>query len=178
MVLRTFLQKSPFTKSCINFMTKMVIKCQQPIIHYFANTSQKVYGAIIFLTDIDQVSLILFQERLVLHHGSKYRDTICNVLNRLPQARLTQLVVMYIHPQYPLIFIWSDSQIVLHWVSSTKQPPKLCHGEADKSSKSQLDILPQTCNASYLQMQLVKQLLMSLKSWQHRLANYATLKLA
>ena len=45
------------------------------------------------------------------------------LMTALIATRLTHLVMTHLPLQDPPIFIWSDSQIVLHWVSSTKQLP-------------------------------------------------------
>ena len=43
-------------------------------------------------------------------------------------THLTHFVVKEIPLKDPSIFVWSDSQIVLHWVNSRKQlPTSVCH---------------------------------------------------
>ena len=93
----------------------------QPTIHCFADASQKAYGAIIFIADNNQISFVLAKTRVA---PLKQLTLPClELMAALVATRLTHFVVTHLSIQDPPIFIWSDSQIVLHWVSSTKQLP-------------------------------------------------------
>ena len=93
----------------------------QPTIHCFADASQKAYGAIIYFTDNNQASFVLAKTRVApLKHLTLPR---LELMAALIATRLTHFVLTQLPLQDPPIYIWSDSQIVLHWVSSTKQLP-------------------------------------------------------
>jgi len=97
--------------------------CNQPTIHCFADASQKAYGAIIFLT---QVSFVLAKTCA----ASLKQLTLprLELMAALVATRLIQFVVTHLPLQNSSIFMWSDSQIVLHWINSTKQLPTFVHG--------------------------------------------------
>jgi len=58
------------------------------------------------------------------------------VMAALVGTRVTQFVVTHIPLQDPTIFMWSDSQIVLHWISSTKQLPTFVRNRVTEIQKN------------------------------------------
>ena len=93
----------------------------QPVLHSFADASLKAYGAVVFLTQGDEVSFIVAKSRVApLKELTLPR---LELMAALVATRLTHFVVKAIPLKDPSIFVWSDSQIVLHWVNSRKQLP-------------------------------------------------------
>ena len=94
---------------------------KQPVIHCFADASQKAYGAVVFLVLQSEVCFVKAKshvaplKQLTLPH--------LELMAALIVTRLTRFVLSSIPLKDPPIFIWSDSQIVLHWVKSQKQLP-------------------------------------------------------
>ena len=92
-----------------------------PIVHCFADASQKAYGAVVFLVLQSQVSFVTAKSRVApLKELTLPR---LELMAALVATRLTRFVLSTIPLHDPPIFIWSDSQIVLHWVKSQKQLP-------------------------------------------------------
>ena len=142
----------------------------QPTIHCFADASQKAYGAVIFLTDNNRVSYVLAKTRLApLKHLTLPR---LELMIALIATRLTHFVMMHLPLQDSPIFIWSDSQFVLHWVSSTKQLPTFvqnCVAEIQTNlPNANWRYCPTLANpADLFSRGTTTQALMSSKLWQH-----------
>ena len=142
----------------------------QPVIHCFADASQKAYGAIVFITDKEQTSFVLAKTRVApLKQLTLPR---LELMAALIATRLTQFVVTHIPLQNPPIFIWSDSQIVLHWVNSTKQLPTFVRNRVSEMKTNLPDAnwryCPTLANpANLLSRGTTTQQLMSSKLWQH-----------
>ena len=97
----------------------------QPVLHSFADPSLKAYGAVVFLTQGDEVSFIVAKS-----HVAPLKELTLprlELMAALVATRLTHFVVKAIPLKDPSIFVWSDSQIVLHWVNSRKQLPTFVH---------------------------------------------------
>ena len=89
---------------------------KQPVIHCFADASQKTYGAVVFLVLQSEVCFVTAKSRVApLKQLTLPRLKLMAVLIA---TRLTRFVLSSIPLKDPPIFIWSDSQIVLHWVKS------------------------------------------------------------
>ena len=89
-----------------------------PIVHCFADASQKAYGAVVFLVLQSEVCFVTAKSRVApLKQLTLPRLELMAVLIA---TRLTRFVLSSIPLKDPPIFIWSDSQIVLHWVKSQK----------------------------------------------------------
>ena len=142
----------------------------QPTIHCFADASQKAYGAIVFITDNDQVSFVLAKTRVApLKQLTLPR---LELMVALIATRLTLFAVTHIPLQDPPIFIWSDSQIVLHWVNSTKRLPTFVRNRVTEIQrnlpKANWRYCPTQANpADLLSRGTTTQVLMSSKLWQH-----------
>ncbi|XP_065911194.1 uncharacterized protein [Dysidea avara] len=97
------------------------IHIDHPSIHCFVDASQQAYGAIVFLVQGKQVSFVLAKTRV----APLKTLTIprLELMAALVATRLTNFVLEAIPTCDPSIFVWSDSQIVLHWVSSQKPLP-------------------------------------------------------
>ena len=87
--------------------------------HCFADVIQKAYGAVVFLVLQNEVTIVAAKSRVA---PLKELTLPClELMAALVATRLTRFVLSSINLQDPLIFTWSDSQIVLHWVKSQKQ---------------------------------------------------------
>ena len=97
-----------------------------PIVHCFADASQKAYGAILFLVLRSEVCFVAAKSCVApLKELTLPRLELMAVL---VATRLTRFVLSSIPLKNPPIFIWSDTQIVLYWVKSQKQLPAfVCH---------------------------------------------------
>ena len=132
--------------------------------------SQKTYRAIIFITDEDQVSFVLAKTRVTpLKQLTLPR---LELMAALIATRLKCYVVTHLPLQDPPIFIWSDSQIVLHWVNSTKQLPTFVRNRVTDIQTSLPNAnwryCPTLANpADLLSRGTTTQVLMSSKLWQH-----------
>ena len=92
-----------------------------PSIHCFVDASQQAYGAIVFLVQDKQVSFVIAKTRVAPLKA--LTTPRLELMAALVAAQLTNFVLEAIPGHDPSIFIWSDSQIVLHWVSSQKPLP-------------------------------------------------------
>lgn len=90
-------------------------------LHVFADASMKAYGAVAYLQGAEQVDFVMAKSRV-----SPLKD---NTLPRLElraavmAAHLATFIVSTLHNQLRdvVVRLWSDSQIVLYWISSNKQ---------------------------------------------------------
>ena len=86
-------------------------------IHVFADASQRAYGAVAYLVHGDQSSFVMAKTRVA---PTKKQLTLpeLELMAALTGARLSS----YLQEQLPVtkVTLWSDSQIVLHWLNSTK----------------------------------------------------------
>ena len=142
----------------------------QPVLHCFANASQKAYGAIIFISDKKQTSFVLAKTRVT---PLKQLTLPClELMAALIATRLTLFVVTHIPLQNVPIYIWSDSQIVLHWIDSTKQLPNFVRNHVVEIQanvpNANWNYCPTLANpADLLSRGTTTQALMSSKLWQH-----------
>ena len=89
-------------------------------------------------------------------------------------SRLTQFVLTNLPIQDPPVFIWSDSQIVLHWVNGTKQLPTF-DNVRNRVTEIQTNLpnanwryCPTLANpADLLSRGTTTQALLSSRQWQH-----------
>ena len=89
-----------------------------PSIHCFADASQSAYGAIVFLLQGNQVSFVISKTRV-----APLKVLTIPRLELMVATQLTHFVLQAIPAYDPPTFIWSHSQIVLHWVRSQKSLP-------------------------------------------------------
>jgi len=84
------------------------------VIHCFADASQHAYGAIVFFTQDKKVSFVTAKTRVVpLKTLTILR---LELIAALVATQLPTFVLTAIPIHNPQIFMWSDSQIVLHWI--------------------------------------------------------------
>ena len=86
-------------------------------LHVFADASQKAYGAAAYLVRENQSSLALAKSRVA---PTKKKRTLpeLELMAALTGARLASYLQEQL--QVTRVTLWSDSQIVLHWLKSTK----------------------------------------------------------
>jgi len=96
-----------------------------PVIHCFADASQHAYGAIVFFMQDNKVSFVTAKTRV----APLKTLTIprLELMAALVATRLTTFVLKAIPLHNPQIFMWSDSQIVLHWIKNQKILPAFIH---------------------------------------------------
>ena len=92
-----------------------------PTLHCFADASQHAYGAIVFFVQGKQVSFVLAKTRVAPLKALTIPRL--ELMATLVGARLTKFVLQAIPSCDPSVFIWSDSQIVVHWVGNDKPLP-------------------------------------------------------
>lgn len=99
-----------------HFFTRSARDMTDTKLHIFCDASQKAYGATVYLCTAEDSSMIM----------SKSRVTSLKKLT-MPQIELLAAVLGIRHANYihkalkvTKTIYWSDSQIVLHWISNTK----------------------------------------------------------
>jgi len=108
-----------------------------PAVHCFADASQHAYGAIVFLVQDNLVSFVMAKVRVAPLKSLTIPRL--ELMAALVATRLTQFVLKAIPCEYTQVHMWSDSQIVLHWLKSQKPLPAfVCHRVAEIQS-----LLPQ-----------------------------------
>ena len=91
-----------------------------PYLHVFADASSKAYGAVSYITSGDQCSLVMAKSRVA--PLKKLTLPQLELMAALTGARLAKFVSQALKSRYPNLNVklWSDSEIVLHWLSSSK----------------------------------------------------------
>ena len=91
-----------------------------PYLHVFADASPKVNGAVSYITSGNQCSLVMAKSRV----GPLKKLTLpqLELMAALTGARLASFVSQALKSRCPnlKVKLWSDSEIVLHWLSSSK----------------------------------------------------------
>ncbi|MCY3927479.1 MAG: A17 family peptidase [Acidobacteria bacterium] len=90
-------------------------------IHVFADASTKAYGAVVYLHQNNQISFIMSKTRVApLKQLTLPR---LELMGAVLAARLSNFILRsFQHTQlHTSIHLWSDSQIVLHWINSKKK---------------------------------------------------------
>ena len=91
-------------------------------LHVFADASSKAYGAVIYLVHNEESAFVMSKTRVKpLKEITLPR---LELLASFVAARLTRFVCEALHRlDLRKIVLWSDSQIVLHWIHSHKKLP-------------------------------------------------------
>ena len=92
-----------------------------PSIHCFVDASQQAYGAMVFLVQGSQTSFVISK---ICETPLKALTIPClELMAALVRTQLTHFVLGTIPTCDPPTFLWSDSQIVLHWINNQKPLP-------------------------------------------------------
>ena len=95
-------------------------------LHTFTDASTRAYGAVTFLSFSDRVSFVMAKSRV-----APLKPTTLPRLELMAAvvgARITKFIMTSLKLESTGIYIWTDSQIVLHWIHSSKKlPPFITH---------------------------------------------------
>lgn len=90
-------------------------------LHVFVDASPKAYGAAAYLRQADQTSFVMAKAR-----GAPLKKLTLpklELMAALVGANLANFIINSLKKKFPSldVILWSDSQIVLHWLHSSKQ---------------------------------------------------------
>ena len=102
---------------CCYFSSNVSVDSSDTELHVFADASQKAYGAAAYLVRGNQSSLAMAKSR-VAPTRKKLTLPELELMAALTAARLASYLQEQL--QVTRVTLWSDSQIVLHWLKSTK----------------------------------------------------------
>ena len=105
----------------------------KPSIHCFADASLRAYGAVVFIVQEDQVSFVMAKTSPLKLLTLPRLELMATLI----ATRLIHFILDTLALQDPPVYIWSDSQIVLHWVQSDKKLPAFVSHRVNEM-KSQL----------------------------------------
>ena len=141
-----------------------------PSIHCFVDASQQAYGAIVFLVQGNQTSFVISKTRVAPLKALTIPRL--ELMAALVGTRLTHFVLESITTCDLPTFMWSDSQIVLNWISSQKPLPAfVSHRITEVKSllpNSTWNYCPTSDNpADLLSRGTTADVLLSSALWQH-----------
>ena len=99
----------------------LAARMNSPAVHCFADASQYAYGAVVYFTQDNEVSLVAAKTRVA--PLKELTIPRLELMAALVASRLTNFVINAIPVPNSPVFMWSDSQIVLHWIKSQKPLP-------------------------------------------------------
>ena len=91
-------------------------------LHVFADASIKAYGAVAFLCKKQETSFVMAKSRVAPLKALTLPKL--ELMAALVATRLGNFIIHSLTLQQPFIYLWTDSQIVLHWIQSTKLLPQ------------------------------------------------------
>ena len=92
-----------------------------PQLHVFADASTKAYGAVVYIRQGNHTSFVIAKTRVA--PIKQLTLPKLELLAALVATRLAKFVITSFngHHDGMLVYLWSDSQIVLHWLHSQKK---------------------------------------------------------
>ena len=141
-------------------------------LHAFSGASMKAYGAVLFIRTGTQTSFVVARSRVVpLKDHTLPR---LELMGAVIASRLAQFVILTLHhtTQNISITLWSDSQIVLHWLHSSKRLKQFIANRVQEINTAFPDIPWSYCPtydnpADLLTRGLTNVQLNSSQLWQH-----------
>ena len=95
-------------------------------LHTFTDASTKAYGAVTFLSSDDCVSFIMAKSRVAPLKATTLPRL--ELMAAVVGARITRFIMTSLKLESTSTYIWTDSQIVLYWIHSSKKlPPFIAH---------------------------------------------------
>lgn len=96
------------------------INCKNPTLHVFADSSTKAYGAVAYFADERNVDFLTAKSRLAPIQPPTLPQLELTALNIA--ARLAKFIKASFEREIVIkeTFLWTDSQIVVHWMRSSK----------------------------------------------------------
>ena len=91
-------------------------------LHVFADASTKAYGAVAFLCRKQEISFVMAKSRVAPLKALTLPKL--ELMAALVATRLSNFIIHSLTLQQPSIYLWTDGQIVLHWIQSTKSLPQ------------------------------------------------------
>ena len=91
-------------------------------LHVFADASTKAYGAVAFLCTKQETSFVMAKSRVAPLKTLTLPKL--ELMAALVATRLANFIIHSLTLQQASMYVWTDSQIVLHWIQSTKVLPQ------------------------------------------------------
>ena len=91
-------------------------------LHVFADASTKAYGAAAFLCRKQETFFVMAKSRVAPLKALTLPKL--ELMAVVVAKRLSNFIIHSLTLQQPSIYLWMDSQIVLHWIQSTKSLPQ------------------------------------------------------
>ncbi|XP_045777259.1 uncharacterized protein LOC123875465 [Maniola jurtina] len=96
-------------------------QCNDFEIHCFTDSSTRAYAAVVYIVGNDQKSFVIGKSRLVpIKDQENLKIPRLELLGVLIGSRLIQYVLKFIDFNITKQILWTDSQIVIDWINSTK----------------------------------------------------------
>ena len=92
-----------------------------PQLHVFADASTKAYGAVVYIRQGNHASFVIAKTRVA--PIKQLTLPKLELMAALVATRLAKFIITSFNGHYDgmLVYLWSDSQIVLHWLHSQKK---------------------------------------------------------
>ncbi|XP_006812926.1 uncharacterized protein LOC102804955 [Saccoglossus kowalevskii] len=93
-------------------------------IHAFSDASSKAYGGAVYIKSGNQTSLVMSKTRVAPTNKNTLTLPRLELMAALTTTRLSKFVSNALSVKYNITrrVLWSDSQIVLHWINSCGKP--------------------------------------------------------